>query len=305
MSLNEHDQSPRTGHIIEPREMTQKQRASSSASQSRLARKAAAMAQMNALELASTKAEMERLREENRSLRGIIQQLESLEVADDSDDNGPQSVDGDSETGVNASRGSSISPAPSISIQSDESNDTVLKHSTPDSFGTYPAPQGVLGEFAVPLRVSVYRSSLTKCDSLCKDYSQTESEAIQLAQAIFDGNTADCSSDPEFSSTAWKSKSNTTGSLGRLPTRFRPLYEIPDDFDPDNEDYNLSDVETVTSDEVLQAWGISEQPIEEEEIASPPAGENDVYEPVDEQDGDNEEGWEGDIDIQALNNILI
>lgn len=153
MSPNEHDQSPRTGHVIGPREMTQKQRAFSSASQSRLARKAAAMAQMNALELASTKAEMERLREENRSLRGIIQQLESLEVADDSDDNGPQSVDGDSETGVNASRGSSNS------IQSDESNDTVLKHSTPDSFETYSAPQGVepLGEFAVPFCVFIYR----------------------------------------------------------------------------------------------------------------------------------------------------
>lgn len=131
---------------------------------------------------------------------------------------------------------------------------------------------------------------------MCKDYSQTESEAIQLAQAIFDGNTADCSSDPEFPSTGWQSKSNTTKALVRPPTRFRPLYDIPDDFDPDNEDYNLSDVETVTSDEVLQAWGIGEQPVGEEEIAIPPVEENDVYEPADEQDEDNEEGWEGDID---------
>lgn len=135
--------------------MAQKQRASSSASQSRQARKAAAMAQMNALELASTKAEMERLREENRSLRGIIQQLESLEVAEDSDDNDTQSADGDSETDVNASRGSSVSAIPSLSLNSDESTSTVLNHSTPADFGdlSYSTPQRApepRGEFAVP-----------------------------------------------------------------------------------------------------------------------------------------------------------
>lgn len=137
--------------------MAQKQRASSSASQSRQARKAAAMAQMNALELASTKAEMERLREENRSLRGIIQQLESLEVAEaeDSDDNDTQSVDGDSEPDVNASRGSSVSATQSLALRSDESSSTVLNHSTPGDFGnlSYSTPQRALepqGESAVP-----------------------------------------------------------------------------------------------------------------------------------------------------------
>lgn len=135
--------------------MAQKQRASSSASQSRQARKAAAMAQMNALELASTKAEMERLREENRSLRGIIQQLESLEVAEDSGDDDTQSVDGDSEPDANASRGSSVSATPSLTLRSDESSSTVLNHPTPGDFGnlSYSTPQRALeplGQFTVP-----------------------------------------------------------------------------------------------------------------------------------------------------------
>lgn len=124
-------------------------------------------------------------------------------------------------------------------------------------------------------------------------------EAIQLAQAIFDGNTADCNSDPEFPSNVWQSESNTTEVPGSPPARAGSLYEVPDDFDPDNEDYNLSDVETVTSDEALQAWGIAEQPGGDEESAVPPSGEGSVYEPADEQDEDNEEGWEGDIDTQV------
>lgn len=126
---------------------------------------------------------------------------------------------------------------------------------------------------------------------------------MQLAIAIFDGNTADCNSDPEFPSNEWQSQSGTAEVPGSPPARSGSLYEVPDDFDPDNGDYNLSDVETVTSDEALQAWGIAEQPVDDEETDIPPAREGGVYESVDVQDEDNEEGWEGDIDIQVPVNI--
>lgn len=138
----------------------------------------------------------------------------------------------------------------------------------------------------------------------CEDYDQTESEAIQLAQAIFDGNTTDCNSDPEFSSGLWQSQSGVADVLGRSPSRPRLLYEIPDDFDPESEDYTISDLETVASDQTLQAWGIGGESASAEEIGIPSADGDSNYETVDEQDEDNEEGWEGDIGIPLFNNIL-
>lgn len=113
--------------------MTDNQRVSSLASQSRLARRAAAMAQMNVLELVSIKAEMERLREENRSLRGIIQQLGSLEVIEDSDENDIQSVCGNSETDANTGLGYSI---PIATLCQEESEAAILGNPSSGSFGT-------------------------------------------------------------------------------------------------------------------------------------------------------------------------
>lgn len=133
MSPKERGKSPQTSHGTEVHEMTDNQRSSSLASQSRLARRAAAMAQMNALELTSIKAEMERLREENRSLRGIIQQLGSLEVIEDSDENYIQSVDGNSETDANTGLGYSI---PIATLCQEESEAAILGNLSSDSFGT-------------------------------------------------------------------------------------------------------------------------------------------------------------------------
>lgn len=113
------------------------------------------MAQMNALELVSIKAEMERLREENRSLRGIIQQLESLEVIEDSDDNDIQSVDGHSGSDANAGLGYAI---PIASQSQRESDAAILRNPSPGSFGTItysPLERGLehLGEFAILLPI--------------------------------------------------------------------------------------------------------------------------------------------------------
>lgn len=140
----------------------------------------------------------------------------------------------------------------------------------------------------------------------CEDYDQAESEAIQLARAMFGRNPTNYGSEQEFSSNASQSQSDTTEVLKESCSPSRSLYEIPDDFDPDNEDYNLSDVETVTSDEALQAWGVGERHPDVEEMDIPPACEKkNIYEEVDDQDEDNEEGWEGDIGLQLLNNILV
>lgn len=66
-------------------------------------------------------------------------------------------------------------------------------------------------------------------------------------------------------------------------------YEVPDDFDPDSEDYNLSDVETTTSDDVLQAWGIGQHFPTVRETESLSTEEGGAYE-----DGDDDgSGWEG------------
>lgn len=164
MPPKEHDQ---ISHETEPHEMAHKQRVSSSSSQSRLAIKAAAMAQMNALELASTKAEMERLREENRSLRGIIKQLESLEVIEDCDDNDIRSEYGNLEGDANVGPGYSISISSSPSLRSDESGATILRNPSSGNFGTitYSSPERVLerpGEFNILL---THRSALTRFHS--------------------------------------------------------------------------------------------------------------------------------------------
>lgn len=127
---------------------------------------------------------------------------------------------------------------------------------------------------------------------------------MQLAQAIFDGNTTDCNSDLEFPSGLWQSQSDIANVLGRPPSRPGLLYEIPEDFDPDSEDYTVSDLETVASDQTLQAWGVRGKSAGAEEIGIPSADEDSNYETVDEQDEDNEEGWEGDIGIRLFNNIL-
>lgn len=155
MATKEHGQSPQTSHGPELREMSHNQRASSLASQSRLARRAAAMAQMDALELASIKAEMERLREENRSLRGIIQQLESLEVIEDSDENDIQSVYGNSESDANAGLGYST---PIATPCQEESEAALLRNPSTDSFGTItysPLRRDLkhLGEFKILLPI--------------------------------------------------------------------------------------------------------------------------------------------------------
>lgn len=172
MPQKEHDQSAQASHdTTEPREMAKIQRISSSASQSRLA---AAMAEMSALNSASSKAsmaEMERLREENRSLRSIIQRLGCLEVVEESYDNEIQSVDGNSEDGVDAGPEFSVSVASSVSIRSGESNATISKHSTPRILGfetiAYSPPERVLerqGEFGVTLIYS--RLLLIHCSAL-------------------------------------------------------------------------------------------------------------------------------------------
>lgn len=61
------------------------------------------------------------------------------------------------------------------------------------------------------------------------------------------------------------------------------MYDVPDDFDPEDQDHGLSDVETVTSDEALLAWGVG-NPTESQALQIPKGY---LLEGSDE----DEEGW--------------
>lgn len=128
MPLKEYDKvvgaSPGTG----TGKTGQKLRISSSSERiaSRDAKKAVVMAEMKDLEIASAKAEMERLRKENQNLRDIIQKLRSLDVYEGSDESDVESSNGILDNKILDLATSIVS---SSSVPSVDSNATILKNS--------------------------------------------------------------------------------------------------------------------------------------------------------------------------------
>lgn len=134
MSPKEHGKVARASPGSGDRDMVQTLRVSSSFSNrpnSRQASVAEIMAQMTALDLASARSEMERLRRENEDLRGIIQQLGSYRVDNFLDEDDAESSEGALEDDAYSIPDPGVSIIPPHSISSNNSDATILKNPQP------------------------------------------------------------------------------------------------------------------------------------------------------------------------------